>query len=436
MRKPQSMYVQGSDLYVCDTGNNRILHLTRKGNEFSLVRIIDTIQGCEPATFNAPNDVYVDTDGNIYIADTNNSRVIMADKNLNFIQQFNKPTDSTFDQSLSFLPSKIVVDKSGRVFVLATNVNKGLVKFESNTTFTGFIGANKVSYNFFDYIWKMYFSTKEQREQQVAFVPMEYCNIYMDEDSFIYATNISFSEYDLLSDVAQPIRRLNSIGNDILIKNGEFPPIGDLYWIEQSIPMGPSKLVDITVLENDIYVAVDQTRGRIFGYDSQGILLWAFGTTGNSAGTFTSAISIEHMGKDLFVLDQNGGSITLFTPTEYGNLIFDANEAYLKGNYDGSAEMWQEVLKHNANYDLAFIGIGRSLLRQDDYVKAMEYFEMAHDRDNYGRAFRLYRKVWVEENIGWLVILLLCLMVLPLIKRSVNKMRMEVEAYERNQVHK
>ena len=436
MKKPQSLYVRNNDIYVVDTGNNRILQIRRSGDNYTLTRIIDKISGCDVTTFNSPNDVFVDVDGNIYVADTNNGRVVMVDKNLNFIKEFTKPTDATFDQSLSFLPSKIVVDVSGRVFVLATNVNKGLVKYESDTTFTGFIGANKVSYNFFEYIWKMYFSTKEQREQQASFVPTEYCNIYMDEDSFIYATNIVFSEYDLLSDVAQPIRRLNGIGNDILIKNDRYPPIGDLYWVAESEALGPSKLVDITVLDNDIYVAVDRTRGRIFGYDSQGIMLWAFGTSGNSEGTFSSAISIEHMGKDLFVLDQNGGSITVFKPTEYGNLIYEASEAYLKGDYDGSAEKWEEVLKLNANYNLAFIGIGRSLLRQDNYTEAMEYFEMAHDRENYGRAFRLYRKVWIEENIGWLVALLACAMILPLIKNSVKKMRMEVEAYERNQVKK
>ena len=192
MRKPQSLFVQGKDLYVCDTGNNRILQIRRVGDSYQLVRIIDTIQGTEPATFNTPSDVYVDEQGNIYVCDTNNYRVVMVDKDLNFIQQLTKPTDATFDQSLSFLPAKIVVDVSGRVFVLATNVNKGLAKFEADGSFTGFIGANKVIYSFVDYIWKEFFTTKEQRAQQEAFVPTEYCNIYMDEDSFIYATNIIF----------------------------------------------------------------------------------------------------------------------------------------------------------------------------------------------------------------------------------------------------
>ena len=436
MKKPQSLYVRNNDIYVADSSNNRILQIRSENETYTLVRVIDAIQGSDVANFNNPQDVFVDADENIYVADTNNGRVVMVDKDLNFIKQFTKPADATFDQSLSFLPSKIVVDVSGRVFVLATNVNKGLAKFESDTSFTGFVGANKVSYNFAEYVWKTYFMTKEQRAQQASFVPTEYCNIYMDEESFIYATNIVFSEYDLLYDVAQPIRRLNGIGNDILIKNDRYPPIGDLYWIEQSVLQGPSKLVDITVMENDIYVAVDRTRGRIFGYDSQGVMLWAFGTTGNNEGAFNSAISIEHMGRDLFVLDQNGGSITVFKPTEYGNLIYDACESYLKGDYDGSAEMWEKVLKLNANYNLAFIGIGRSLMRQEKYEEAMEYFKMAKDRDNYGRAFRFYRKEMVEENIWWMVIALAAILIIPLVVRMVKKMRMEVEAHERNQVQK
>jgi len=436
MKRPQSLFVRGDDVYVCDTGNNRILQIRRTQDSFALVRIIDAIQGIDVNTFNGPNDVFVDEQHNIYVCDTQNERVVMVDKDLNFLKAFTKPGDETFDQSMSFLPSKLVVDVSGRVFTLATNVNKGIVKFESDTTFTGFLGANKVSYNLYDYIWKTYLSTKEQREQQESFVPTEYCNIYIDDESFIYATNIAFSEYDLMSDVAQPIRRLNGIGNDILIKNDRYPPIGDLYWVEQDDHYGPSKFVDITVLSNDIYVALDRSRGRLFGYDSQGIMLWGFGTTGNNEGAFSSAISLEHMGNDLLVLDQNEGSITVFTPTDYGQLIYDASAAYLRGDYDGSAAYWEKVLQKNANYNLAFIGIGRALMRQEDFAQAMEYFEMARDRDNYGRAFRQYRKEWVEENIGWMAAVIVLILVVPLVLRKIKKMRMEVTMYERNQVAK
>ncbi|MBR3905023.1 MAG: SMP-30/gluconolactonase/LRE family protein [Clostridia bacterium] len=477
MKRPQSLFVQGNMLYVVDTGNNRILEIERNGYDFELVRIIDefkvgaaeqpaaeeTVAAEEAAmteetavaeentvveetvaadlptvtTFNTPNDVAVDKEGNIYVADTNNQRIVMMDKDLNYVMQFTKPADTTFDQSLSFLPNKLVIDNSGRVFTLATNVNKGVVKFEANGEFTGYVGANKVVYSLVDYVWKTFFMTEEQRAQQESFVPTEYCNIYMDEDSFIYATNISFDEYSLIWDEAQPIRRLNGVGTDILIKNDRYPPIGELYWQEQAKDYhGPSKFMDITVLHDDIYVGIDRTRGRLYGYDSQGIMLWAFGNMGNSDGCFSNAISIEHMGTDLFVLDQNEGAITVFVPTEYGNLIYDANRAYLSGDYDGSADLWREVLKMNANYNLAFIGIGRSLMRQENYTEAMDYFKMAMDRDNYGRAFRLWRKIWVEENIVWMVAVIAVIIIIPVVLRSIKKKKMEVEMYERNQVTK
>ncbi|MBR0319423.1 MAG: hypothetical protein IIX10_00070 [Clostridia bacterium] len=436
MRRPQSLYILDKEIFVCDTGNNRVLQIHREGDLYTLVRIIDKITGASPETLSAPSDVFVDEDGNIYIADTNNNRVVKADKDLNYLMAFTQPQDATFDQNLSFLPDKIVVDVSGRVYVLATNVNKGLVKFENDGTFTGFIGANPVVYTMWDYIWKNFFTTKAQRAQQASFVPTEYENICIDRDGFIYATNIVFSEYDLVWDNAKPIRKLNSIGNDILVKNDWYPPIGDLHWVEQSQEYGPSKFADITVFDNDIYVAFDKTRGRLFGYDPQGIMLWAFGTKGNSDGTFLSPASLESMGFDLFALDENECSITVFTPTEYGNLIYLASDQYLRGEYDESADTWREVLRLNANYNLAFIGIGRALMRQENYKEAMDYFKMAYDHENYGRAYRYYRKELIEENIVWTVAVIVILLVVPLVIRQGKKMRMEVEMYERQKVNK
>lgn len=577
LNAPESLFVQGNDLYIADTGNNRIIQLTRneQTGRFEYVRKISEITGTAVTTFNKPTDMAVDKDKNIYIADRENQRVVMVDKDLNFIRDFVKPShatytitgpegfsqtvrysdfnrgegvhvinnlplgdytvtldeanalvpgytlkvignnatvrvnqgataevvienvyteegaqaepvaeetaaeepvaeepaveetavvengkedgrgslkitavatgaempaNTTFDQSLAFLPNRLVIDVSGRVFTLVTNVNKGIVKFENNSVFSGYVGANKVSFNLYDYIMKTFFMTEAQRAQQQSFVPTEYRNIYIDQESFIYATNTSFSEYDLLYDAAQPIRRLNAVGNDILVKNDHYPPIGDLYWQEQDKgTYGPSKFVDITVLENDIYVALDETRERLFGYDSQGIMLWAFGNPGSSAEVFNNAVSLEHMGRDLLVLDQRRGSVTVFKPTEYGNLIYDAIQDYSEGSFEESARKWGEVQVLNANYTPAFIGIGRAKLREDtyeSYQEAMDYFKMAQDRDNYGRAFQLYRKIWVERNIGWIVAVLVVIMVVPLVLKQIKKRKMEVEEYERNQVAK
>ena len=42
----------------------------------------------------------------------------------------------------------------------------------------------------------------------------------------------------------------------------------------------------------------------------------------------------------------------------------------------------------------------------------------------------------VEENILWMVLVIAAVLVIPLVLRFTKKMRMEVEAHERNQVQK
>ena len=114
----------------------------------------------------------------------------------------------------------------------------------------------------------------------------------------------------LRSDEAKPIRKLNSMGTDILVKNAELPPIGDVWWDNAGGVSGSSRLIDITVLDNDIYYAIDRTRGRIFGYDDQGNLLYAFGSIGNKLGYLQFPTAIDHMDNDLIVRSRNIG-ITL-----------------------------------------------------------------------------------------------------------------------------
>ena len=97
----------------------------------------------------------------------------------------------------------------------------------------------------------------------------------------------------------------------------------------------------------------------------------------------------------ILVLDGMRGSITEFSMTDYGKMINEALLQYKQGYYDKSAEIWKTILQYNGNFELAYVGIGRSLLRQEKYEEAMDYFERAHAREEYGRAFKQYRKIWV-----------------------------------------
>ncbi len=427
LRTPQSLFVRDRDVYLCDTGNNRILQLRREGDDFTLVRVIDGFTGGEePRTFSAPNDVYVTERGELYVADTNNGRVLKLDRDLNFLLAFEKPTDATFDQHLSFLPTKVVADVAGRAYVLARNINRGFVKFEADGEFAGFIGASEAKFSWYDYLWKLV-STKEQRALQESFVPTEYENMCLDSKGFIFAVTTVFSEYDLMSDVAKPIRRINAIGSDILIKNAHIPPIGDIWWGSAADVVGPSKLTDITVLDNGIYIALDRMRGKLFAYDSQGYMLWAMGGAGNMVGYFLRPASLEHMGYDLLVLDSLESTITVLSPTEYGRLMYQAGEEYLRGNYQASADYWREVLRLNANCEHAHVGIGRALLQQQQYKEAMDHFAIPRERKGYSDAFQLYRKEWVEQNIVWIFALVATVLIVPLAIGKFKRLKAEVK---------
>ena len=362
----------------------------------------------------------------MYICDFNNKRVVKLDRDLHFLLAFTRPDDATFDASLSFLPTKVVADSTGRAFVLGRNVNKGMIKYESDGTFAGFIGASEVKFQWYDYIWRL-LSTREQRAQQSSFVPTEYDNLSIDSEGFIYCVTGVFSENELMDDQAKPIRRINGLGSDILIKNGTYPPIGDLQWDTLTDYAGPSRFSDITVLNNDVYAVTDRVHGRLFGYDQQGRLLWVFGGIGNMEGYFQRPAAIEHMGNDLLVLDSMESSLTVFTPTPYGSMIYKAIQEYRQGRYDDSAESWREVLSQNGNYDLAYIGIGRALLRQDRYEQAMAYFKLTRDSKNYSEAFKLYRKEWVEEHSIPIFIAAALLISLPPIVARIRKIKREVE---------
>lgn len=428
LNAPQGMFVNDDRVYVCDTGNNRILELKRDNTDsLKLVREIDSFFGGSGVnTFNYPTDIAVTDDGYIYIADQNNGRILKLDQNLQYVMEINKPTESTFDQSVNFLPNKITVDSAGRVYCVSVNINQGLIKFEPDGAFSGYVGATKVTYDWTDYIWKR-IATKEQRAKLESFVPTEYDNLYIDKEGFIYVCTTNVSEADLDNGSADPIRRLNLMGDDILVRNGNWYVIGDIYWGEGGGYEGPSLITDITALDNDVYVALDKVRGRLFAYDDQGRMLYAFGGNGNIDGYFKKPVAIDHMGNDLLVLDTQDCSITVFTPTDFGTKIFQAIEQFQKGQYTQSGQSWQEVMDLNGNYDLAYIGIGRSLLRQKEYGEAMDYFKLKWDDENYSKAFKQYRKEWVEEHIVWIVAGFFLILCVPLAVGKVKKIKHEID---------
>ena len=419
-REPQGLFIKENRIYICDSGNNRIVLLEAQGDgDHVFVSSVSSVvvEGVE-SPLSYPMDIFEAKDGFLYIADTNNNRVLKLDQNWNYVSQILKPDDETLDESIDFLPVKLVVDFANRLFVQARNVNKGLMEFDSRGDFAGYMGANKVKVNIVDYVWKM-LATQAQQERMDLFIPTEYNNVALDSEGFIYVTNSSAQ--------ADSVRRLNAMGMDILIRNGYTKPEGDIAYGNAGGISGRSRFIDVTAFSNDSYACFDRIRGRIFMYDFQGNLLYAFGGVGNREGYFQLPVAIDSMGYSLYALDSRAASLTRFDLTTYGEKINEALNEYKAGRYESSAAVWEDVLKMNGNYDLAYIGIGRAALRQGEYQKAMKYYKLKNYRLGYGKAFQLYRKQWMEANL-WKIILIFALLTLgPLTVKAAIKFVREVK---------
>lgn len=403
LRNPGDLHVSASGhVYIADTGNNRVLVLDP---EWRLVRVIAEFEHAGGTDrLNAPRGVYVTADESLYVADTGNARIVQFDAEGRLVRTIGPPESDVpgiLPANFNYRPLKVGVDRHGRIYVISQDLFEGLITFSQDGRFRGFVGAPRVTPNFWDYLWSR-LATREQRAQLQAFLPTEYSNFDLDPEGFIYATVID-RDQTAAGARSDRVKLLNPKGEDLLRRIGFQPPIGDVQFPDQwsnATQRGSSVLTDVTVQELGVYSVLDSNRGRVFTYDSNGNLLHVFGYRGADQGQVTQPVALARKGNDMLVLDAQQGAIILFEPTEYALLIMAAMHAYHRGQYQETEALWRRVLELNANYDLAYTGIGRSLLRRGEYAEAMRYFRLGNNRRDYSEAFSLYRRGVIYENFG------------------------------------
>jgi hypothetical protein len=403
---PSDLFVaDDGKVYVLDAGNGRIVVLDQQW------KVIRQIKGFQKEgkqdQFANPQGIFVTGKGRIYVADTDNKRIIELSEEGNFVREIGVPKSEVIRTGFEYLPIKLAVDKAGRIYVVSKGVFDGIVEFDSTGNFTGFMGTNRVKFNAWDYFWKSV-STKSQRTKLAQFVPLEFNNLDLDEEGFIFTTTAEVNSSD-------PIKKLNSTGIDVLRREGYFPPRGDLFSSQSST------LTDITVREHGVYSVLDSKRGRIFTYNEDGILMYIFGQLGQQMGTFQSPVAIANIGENLLVLDRDMNRLNVFVPTRFGALTNEANALYSTGKHNEAAGKWKELLTLDAGNDTAYVGIGKALLRQGENKQAMEYLKLGYDREYYSKAFGKYRKHFLRGYFGTFMTSLVILFALYLVWIGVRR---------------
>lgn len=378
--------------------------------------------GREEYTFKNPGGIFVAEDQSVYIADTDDAKVLQFSPAGELLQTFLKPEDEAYTAQ-TFQPSKVLVSKDGMVYVLCNGVYQGMVVYDAAGNFDSFFGSPKIQVTakiLMDKIWKRILS-QTARDKIAQYVPVSFSNFDIDRKGFIYTC----SAYT--SNNVEQIRRLNHLGENIFPYTGNFGEEDVVYYQGKSIV---TSFVDISVSSNEIVWALDSTRCRVYGYDQGGNALFNFGTEGEMNGASVRPIAVENYGDAVYVLDTTQGKITQYKPTEYGELILQAATLYAAGEYGEAMTYWQRLLKLNTNLEMAYNGIGESLMKTGNYEEAVTYFRLGYDRQRESKAFSQYRAQLFKENFGFLfagllilVALLFCLTNRKLMKRLIDQIR-------------
>ena len=398
------------NVYIADTGNNRIVVTD---SDFQLKTVIEGfLNDGKEDNFSSPNGVYISENGYLYVADTGNYRVVELDKNGNLIQIIENPQSDILGENYVFSPLKVAVDYADRIYVIAQNQFEGIMAFDAEGNFTGFTGTINVQITTAEIIWRK-LSTKAQRAKQQLFIPTEFTGMEIDSDGFVYATNVD-------AEGEQSVRRLNPSGEDV-IQKGAAGVSGDILWRLTGDYSGASRIIDVVVREKGIYSVIDSTRGRIFTYDHEGNLLYIFGGIGSQEGTFDMPTAIDTIGDEIIVLDGSKNLVDKYRATNYGFLINQAVGLRYDGDEASAVECWKQVLKLDSNFELAYVGIGKSYLAAGENKKAMECFKTGNNRQYYSIAYKRYRNEILKENLTGYLTAALVLIILLVLWNKIGK---------------
>lgn len=398
---PADLFERDGYLYVLDSGNSRIVKTDIRG---SFAKEIIPAESGEEIDLTKATGIYVDAKERIFIADSGNNAVWVLNADGAAEKKITKPDSEYFDKDIEFLPSRVIGDSVGNIYVQSTGIYDGLCIFDSEYQFTGFFGSEKVkttSEILTSYFWKQ-FMTSEQKESMANYVPSEIYSMDISSEDFIYTitpgASLGTLPYKQNSD---SIRCLNPKGSDTLKsdapRNVEAALDSDNLYLN---------FIDVSYSESGYINLLDNKHGRIYQYDDNMRLITAFSGMGDFAGTFSNPCAIESTGEYILVLDAGKNNITVFEPTLIGTKIHNALSLYNSGNYQESLEPWLEVIEQNPNFQLAYIGIGNALFNEGNYKEAMSYYELAKDTGGYSNAYKEYRVIMMRNNIVWIVLVI------------------------------
>lgn len=403
---PKDLFIDKDDyFYVCDTGNQRIVILDKDWNYITDFGSDLLIQ---------PNGIFVRNEF-IYVADfgdalDNRSGKIAIysfdkeNKTVSFVKKYSRPDGSLMEvDDFLYRPMKIAVDSNYTMYIVSHGSSNGVLLVNSENRFLNFFAPNSSTGTFMDLVKKYLYGENENviLTKKIAPAPQ---NVMLDDSGYIYT-------------VTQAVVQ-NGLGDTLKKVN-----IGGLNFYTNEMIVS-SDFVDTWSSHHKTIYALT-AGGTISEYDIEGNLLLSFSgkrKNDDQLGLFQTASAIAVASNDdLYVVDDTAGSIQVFRKTEFTYNVHKALELYISGKYEESKGLWEEVLRYNSMFDLAHKGIGMAYYLERDYTKAMEKFEIANAKEQYSEAFWEARNIWIMNNITKLAIILVALFAVIIVVSKTNK---------------
>lgn len=427
--------------YVLDGGASRVIILDK---DYKVSKIISVVIDQEDNYyyFNKSKGIFVDNDGDIYIADTTNKRVIKCDDSGKLIRLYTLPDSRLIPSNFNYQPIKVAVDDKGYVYILSSGSYYGAILYSPEDVFLGFYGSNDVAATIGQALTTLFnrlFMNNAKRSEMVSSLPFTFTDLWVDAEGFVYTATGSTKQ----TDQKGQIKRLNPGGSNILGGSDATNFADEGY---QKTKLSGDRYQDLRGVAVDskgfIHV-VDTTYGRVFVYDNDCRMITAFGggvRNGNQEGTFMtpSAIGYNIGTDDVVITDSYSNTVTIFSITPYGSLVKSAQKKTLVGDYEDAMEEWTEVLAQDRNCQLAYAGLAKAYYVKGqaatDEKQASEYLHTAidlakegYDRETYSLAFGNIRSEIIRKNFTLImiaIVVLIAVAIFALVYSTKHKVRL------------
>lgn len=374
----------------------------------------------EEINYKGAQGIFVDTEGYIYISDTDNARVLIVDEQGNLIKKVLLPESRLIPTNFSFKPIKTAVDSRGYMYVLSDGSYYGAILYSPLGEFLGFYGANKVKNTVSQVLvnlWNKLVMNDEKRSAMATTLPYQFTDLYIDDSDFVFTAtgNTAIKKNEIQTG---QIKKLSPGGTNVLLNSESIDYSDGSGTFNQDI-------LGLSVSDDGYIYALDSAYGHIFVYDQNSMCLGVFGCgskEGKQDGSFTTPVAITLNKDKVIVADSTLHTLTVFGITDYGTLIKKAQTLTNDGDYAGAEPFWKQALIEDKNNQLIYRGLAKANYEKEQYDEALSYAKTGFDRETYALAFEQLRNKFIENNfvlmlIGVIVIIALTVFLLKIKKK-------------------